>query len=189
MYTYALLRILNSVDSYSFETSGGKRQHNPGIKNLTPHPAIGAYRFVTQPVAIQSCIFTILAFQSLQSALEPRSDWAKAHAAEGCEYNHDFGFEACVINFFALQGVVEAAMGQACIAIEWVSEGGSNQVCCPAPAYDPNLYVFEIKLYLTTLSDGHQILVSTHCVPLSTPCAHRCCVCTSRKRPSYADSG
>ena len=60
--------------------------------------------------------------QSLQSALEPRSDCAKAHAAEfaqmGVNITTISDSSLSVINFFALQVVVEVAMGQACIAIE-----------------------------------------------------------------------
>jgi hypothetical protein len=74
---------------------------------------------------------------SLRSALEPRSEWAKAHAAEfaqmGVNLTTISDSRTAVINFFALQGAVEAAMGQACIAIEWVGEGGGNQVRCPVP--------------------------------------------------------
>jgi hypothetical protein len=75
--------------------------------------------------------------QSLQSALEPRSEWAKIHAAEfaqmGVNITTISDSRTCVIEFSALQSAVEAAMGQACIAIEWVGEGGGNQVCCHAP--------------------------------------------------------
>ena len=33
------------------------------------------------------------------------------------------------LNFLALKHATETAMGQACVAIEWVAEGGANQVC------------------------------------------------------------
>ena len=74
--------------------------------------------------------------QSLQSAHEPHSEWAKAHAAEfaqmGVNITTISDSRTCIINFFALQGAVGATMGQACIAIEWVGGGGGNQVRCPA---------------------------------------------------------
>jgi hypothetical protein len=74
-----------------------------------------------------------LSTQQLQSALEPRSEWAKAHAAEFAQMGKNIttisDLRTNIINFLALQRAVEAVMGQACIAIEWVCEGGGNQVC------------------------------------------------------------
>jgi hypothetical protein len=78
--------------------------------------------------------------EPLQSALEPRSEWAKAHAVEFAQMGKNIttisDSRTIVINFLALQSAVEAAMEQVCLAIEWVSEGGGNQVCCPfSPCY------------------------------------------------------
>jgi hypothetical protein len=73
-----------------------------------------------------------LSTQPLQSALEPRSEWAKAHAIEFAQMGEGLttisDSRTIVINFLR---AVEAAMGQACITVEWVAEGGANQVCCP----------------------------------------------------------
>jgi len=76
-----------------------------------------------------------LSTQPLQSAFEPRSEWAKPHAAEFTQMSENLttisDSRTSVINFLALQRIVEAAMGQVCIAIEWVAEGGGDQVCWP----------------------------------------------------------
>ena len=99
--------------------------------------------------------------QPLQSALEPRSEWAKAHAVEVAQWNTMLvtisDSRTSALNFLALQHAVEAAMGQACIEIEWVTEGGSNQVCLSPSACNTNTDI-RIKLYLITLFDGHQLL-------------------------------
>jgi hypothetical protein len=80
-----------------------------------------------------------LSTQPLQSAAEPRSEWAKAHAIEFAQMGEKpttiSDSRTSVINFLALQRGVEAAMGQACIAIEWVAEGGGNQVCHLSPKH------------------------------------------------------
>jgi hypothetical protein len=75
--------------------------------------------------------------QSLQSALEARSEWAKAHAAQVSTWPQETlltisDSRTSALDFSALQHAVEAAMGgQACVAIEWVAEGGANQVRLP----------------------------------------------------------
>jgi hypothetical protein len=85
-----------------------------------------------------------LSTELLQSALEPRSEWAKAHAAFFAQMGKNpttiSDSRTTVINFSALQRAVETAMGQVCIAIEWVSEGGGNQVCCHKSSCYANLY-------------------------------------------------
>ena len=37
-------------------------------------------------------------------------------------------FRSELINFHSLQNDIERKMGQACVSIEWVNEGGGNQV-------------------------------------------------------------
>jgi hypothetical protein len=99
--------------------------------------------------------------QPLQSALEPCSEWAKAHAAQVSRWPKTLAAisdsRTSALDFSALQHAVEAAVGQACIAIEWVTEGGANQVCLLPSACDMNPDI-RLKLYLVTLFDGQQIL-------------------------------
>jgi hypothetical protein len=99
--------------------------------------------------------------QPLKSAPEPCSEWAKVHAVQVSQWPKTLvsisDSRSSAVDFLALQHAVEAAMGQACIAIEWVTEGGANQVCLSPSAlrYKTNI---RIELYLITLFDGHQIL-------------------------------
>ena len=63
-----------------------------------------------------------LSTQPLQSALKPHSEWVKVHAVEVTQWNTMLvtisDSRTSALNFLALQHAVEAAMGQACIAIE-----------------------------------------------------------------------
>jgi len=71
--------------------------------------------------------------QPLKPAPEPCSEWAKLHAVQVSQWPKTLvsisDSRSNAVDFLALQHAVEAAMGQACIAIEWVTEGGANQVC------------------------------------------------------------
>ena len=55
-----------------------------------------------------------------------------------------------ILDFLALQHAAEAAMRQAYAEIEWVTEGGANQVCLLLSAIDTSGDT-RIKLYLITL--------------------------------------
>ena len=108
----------------------------------------------------------------VQCALTPRSEWTKAHADEVSQWPKTLitisDSRTSTLDFLALKHAVEAAMGQTCSAIEWVSEGGGNQVCLSHSACDVNTDV-RAKLYLVTLSDGLEILARIafpfpHCV-------------------------
>src|SRR6266481_3699149 len=72
---------------------------------------------------------------SFHSTLEPRSTWAKTHAAQVSEWPATLttisDSRTRVVGFEALQHATKVAMGQACTGIEWVAEGGVNQVCTP----------------------------------------------------------
>lgn len=63
---------------------------------------------------------------------EPLSSWAKAHAAEVAQWPETMirvsDSRTAMINFPALQQAIEQAMDQQCTTLEWVAEGGSNQV-------------------------------------------------------------
>ena len=75
--------------------------------------------------------------KSLQLASQPHSEWAKAHAAfvsrfrDGSPYLTISDSRTSSLNFLALQHAIHTAMGQKCVRIEWVAEGGSNQVRLP----------------------------------------------------------
>jgi hypothetical protein len=67
---------------------------------------------------------------------QPKSAWAAKHRAEwikmlpkGSIVLNISDSRSKLINFDALQNGVERMMGQTCISIEWVNEGGKNQVC------------------------------------------------------------
>jgi hypothetical protein len=68
---------------------------------------------------------------------QPKSAWAAKHAewikALGSKSNLLIisDSRSKLINFDALHNGVEKMMGQTCISIEWVNEGGGNQVCRP----------------------------------------------------------
>jgi hypothetical protein len=68
----------------------------------------------------------------LQSALEPHSEWAKIHADEVSQWGKSLltisDSRTSILDISALQNAIESAMGQTCISIEWVTEGGGNQV-------------------------------------------------------------
>jgi hypothetical protein len=70
---------------------------------------------------------------SFTATLEPHSTWAKNHAAEVVMWPKTLrtisDSRTQVVSFEALQHVAEVAMGQDSIRIEWVAEGGTNQVC------------------------------------------------------------
>ena len=100
---------------------------------------------------------------SLQSAPKPHSEWAKAHAAQISKWPEKAPYltisdsRTSTVNFSALQHAVQASMGQKCIRIEWVAEGGCNQISLACLPCDTDLTT-RIQLYLVTLSDGYEIL-------------------------------
>jgi hypothetical protein len=65
---------------------------------------------------------------------QPKSEWAAKHVEWiktfrlGSNILNISDSRSKLINFDALHNGVERMMGQTCISIEWVSEGGGNQV-------------------------------------------------------------
>lgn len=102
-----------------------------------------------------------LAQAPVQSVLTPRSEWTTAHASQVSQWPKTLvtisDSRTSTLDYLALKHAIEAAMGQTCDAIEWVSEGGCNQVCLTYPACDMSTDI-RTKLYLVTLSDGLEIL-------------------------------
>lgn len=74
----------------------------------------------------------ILSTEALQSTLKPHSEWVKAHAAQISAWPEKLAYltisdvRTSTLNFSALRHAVQTAMGQKCIRIEWVAEGGGN---------------------------------------------------------------
>lgn len=66
---------------------------------------------------------------------EPRSLLAKVQAALINEYSEGHNLirisdpRSRSLNFVRLAEEVEKVMGEACDSIEWIAEGGGNQVC------------------------------------------------------------
>lgn len=93
----------------------------------------------------------------------PKSDWAKKHdewiKILGSNLLNISDSRSKLINFQSLQNDVERIMGQTCISIEWVNEGGCNQVSLNTNLTGPVHWLWNsTQIYLLTLANGLNLL-------------------------------
>lgn len=127
-----------------------------------------------------------LSTSTLQSALEPCSEWVKPHTAEVAQLTAISDLRTSSLNFLALKHATEAAMEQSCITIKWVAKGGANQVCllpllCNTNTNRWSQVVLDYFIWWTTTS-------CAYCIRLPASSAHGRGLFSSERWWSHTDS-
>lgn len=141
-------------------------------------------RFFHPRIALIQPLIPIPDFWELSS--EPQSEWAREFASFRALYREGHSIivtsdsRSRLINFAALKQSAEATLGKVVVAIDWVAEGGTNQV--RVEFFSNSSSAEKAPFYLglsSVLGRWDQSSCSNH-VSISTQSSHRRGICLSR---------